>query len=125
MNINNAPDKGMMYALYIDRMVFKPYTKEELLNDLYLQDKLLELHLFDKDKEYRYINASNKEIETIISDDVDYDDTYIEEVYCMSKADEDANKDSKKIGVINYIKYDENDLLNICNYRLKELNDGK
>ena len=121
MLLDNAPDKGTMYALYVDRVVFKAYSKDELLNDLYLEDKLLELHLFDKSKEYRYINARNDSIETVVSDEVNHDDVYVEKIYVQAKADEETSKDSKCIEVVNYIKYDENDLLNICNYRLKEM----
>lgn len=121
MLLDNAPDKGTMYALYVDRVVFKAYSKDELLNDLYLEDKLLELHLFDKSKEYRYINARNDSIETVVSDEVYHDDVYVEKIYVQAKADEETSKNSKCIEVVNYIKYDENDLLNICNYRLKEM----
>ena len=121
MLLDNAPDKGIMYALYVDRVVFKTYCKDELLNDLYLDDKLLELHLFDKNKEYRYINARNNSIETVVCDDVDRDDVYKEKIYVQANADEETSKDSKCIEVVNYIKYDENDLLDICNYRLKEM----
>lgn len=120
MLLDNAPDKGTMYALYVDRVVYKSYSKGELLNNPYLEDKLLELHLFDKDIEYRYINARNKTIETVISKPVSKND-YVEKVYVQSKVDEEASKDSKCIEVVNYIKYDENDLLNIYNYRLKEM----
>ncbi len=121
MLLDNAPDKGTMYALYVDRVVFKAYSKDELLNDLYLEDKLLELHLFDESKEYRYINARNDSIETVVSDDFNHDDVYVEKIYVQAKVDEETSKDSKCIEVVNYIKYDENDLLNICNYRLKEM----
>ena len=120
MLLDKAPNMGTMYALYVDRVVYKSYSKDELLNDPYLEDKLLELHLFDKDKEYRYINARNKPIETVVSKSVSKDD-YVEKVYVQTKADEEANKDSKCIEVVNYIEYDENDLLNIYNYRLKEI----
>ena len=121
MLLDNAPDKGTMYALYVDRVVYKSYSKGELLNNPYLEDKLLELHLFDKDMEYRYINARNKTIETVVCDDVDHDDVYKEKIYVQANADEETSKDSKCIEVVNYIKYDENDLLNICNYRLNEM----
>ena len=120
MLLDKAPNMGTMYALYVDRVVYKSYSKDELLNDPYLEDKLLELHLFDKDKEYRYINARNKPIETVVSKSVSKDD-YVEKVYVQTKADEETNKDSKCIEVVNYIEYDENDLLNIYNYRLKEI----
>ena len=120
MNNSLWPDSGTMYALYIDRVVYKPYDKNELLNDLYLEDKLLELHLFDENKEYRYINSRQEEIEYVVSDEIEYDDVYIEKVYVQEGIDEETNDNSKMVEVVNYIKYDENDLLSISNYRFKE-----
>ena len=46
MNLSKAPKQGMMYALYTDRVEYRPYKKEELSKDD-LQKQLLELHLFD------------------------------------------------------------------------------
>lgn len=109
--INEAPDSGIMYALYVDRVVYKDYHKEDLLNDSTLEDKLLELHLFDENKEYRLIKARNKDIECVIEDSSDYDDKYEETIFVGN---------NKKITVINYIKYDEDDLLHFVNYRLKK-----
>ena len=77
MNINLAPEKGIMYALYIDRMVFQEYTKDQLLKDAYLEDKLLEIHLFDENKEYRYIKSRLKEIECVIDDSIEHEDVYV------------------------------------------------
>ena len=111
MNVNLAPESGIMYALYVDRVVYKNYFKEDLLNDNTLEDKLLELHLFDENKEYRYIKTRNKNIECLVEDCSDYDDKYEEKVYV---------EDGSVITVVNYIKYDEDDLLNFVNYRLKK-----
>ena len=46
MNLSKAPEQGIMYALYTDRVEYRPYKKEELSKDD-LQKQLLELHLFD------------------------------------------------------------------------------
>ena len=109
--INEAPESGVMYALYVDRVVYKEYLKDDLINDLALEDKLLELHLFDENKEYRLIKARNKDIECVIEDSVNHDDKYEENIFVGDK---------KKVTVINYIKYDEDDLLRFVNYRLKK-----
>lgn len=57
MNLLNAPEQGMMYALYIDRVVYRHYKREQLESKEQLMKDLLELHLFDSKKEYRYIKS--------------------------------------------------------------------
>ena len=121
MNINLAPDKGIMYALYIDRMVFQEYTKDQLLKDAYLEDKLLEMHLFDENKEYRYIKSRLKDIECVIDDIVKHDDIYVESTYIQSNLDEEVTSSSNRVNVVNYIQYNDEDLLTITNYRLQEV----
>lgn len=121
MNINLAPEKGIMYALYIDRMVFQEYTKDQLLKDAYLEDKLLEIHLFDENKEYRYIKSRLKEIECVIDDSIEYEDKYVETTYIQSNLDEEVTSTSNRVNVVNYIQYNDEDLLTITNYRLQEV----
>ena len=54
MELLKAPERGMLYALYTDRMEYRPYEREDLLlKEKDLQKNLLELHLFDEKKEYR------------------------------------------------------------------------
>lgn len=121
MNINLAPEKGIMYALYIDRMVFQEYTKDQLSKDAYLEDKLLEMHLFDENKEYRYIKSRLKEIECIIDDSIEHEDVYVESTYIQSNLDEEVTSSTNRVNVVNYIQYDADDLLTITNYRLQEV----
>lgn len=121
MNINLAPEKGIMYALYIDRMVFQEYTKDQLLKDAYLEDKLLEMHLFAENKEYRYIKSRLKEIECVIDDSIEHEDVYVESTYTQSNLDEEVTSSSNRINVVNYIQYNDEDLLTITNYRLQEV----
>ncbi len=122
-----APEKGKMYALYTDRMEYKAYSKEQLPSEEVLAEGLLELHLFDANKEYRYINKRNGQIECCIDDDTPYEDIYEEKIYTLDLAqgaehiDADPSIAKDKIGVVNYITYDENDLMIISNYRLKEV----
>ena len=122
MNLLNIPEQGIMYALYVDRVVYQKYSRDKLLQNKNLQNKLLELHLFDETRVYRYIKARNGEIETVISDDtVEHQDQYTERIFTLADKKENPDENSGRIEVINYITYDEDDLMRIQNYRLKEV----
>ena len=41
MKLEQAPEQGIMYALYKDRMIFEPYKKEELPKEDELKRNLL------------------------------------------------------------------------------------
>lgn len=122
MNLLKAPKQGTMYAIYIGKVVYEPYTREQLLEKENLEVNLLELHLFDKEKEYRYIKKRKGYIETEISDKtVERDDKYEEIIFTLKKNQEKPDENHGQVKVINYIKYDENDLLTIQDYRLAEV----
>lgn len=115
MNLSQAPEQGIMYALYIDRVVFEPYKKEELPEIEELRKNLLELHLFDASTEYRVVVSKRGEIEAVIRDDGQSNqDIYTEKVMV-------SDKQISCVEVVNYLSYDENDLMMIKNYRLKEV----
>lgn len=119
-----APDQGTCYALYQDRMEFHGYTKDQLPSEEKMAEGLLELHLFDAEKEYRYINKRNGQIELCIDDNTAaHDDCYEEAIYTLDKGEEHITSDTarNKVGVVNYITYNEDDLMVISNYRLKEV----
>lgn len=114
--INEAPKQGVVYALYTDRpVVFKKYSSLSEID--YERDSLLELHLFDTTKEYRYIKTRNKVIEGLIDDSFKHTDTYNEVI----SVDNNMNNEIKKIKIVNYIDYTEDDLLTIINYRMQEV----
>ena len=115
MNLLQTPEQGMMYALYTDRVVYESYSKNSLPSEE-------EIHLFDAVGEYRYIKTRKGEIEVYINDEnMDYQDTYVERIYTLGKNVEKTDKNADKVEVVNYISYDENDLMVIRNYRLKEV----
>ena len=120
--LDNAPQKGTIYATFIDRMVYEKYEKLSDIEQYLLEDRLLELHLFDKEKELRFLKTREKGILRFeISDDTEYDDTYEECLYVSADSVDQQDNLTEKILVVNYIKYDKNDMLHIVNYRLKEV----
>lgn len=121
-----APDRGIFYALYQDRMEFHRYTKDQLPSEEKIAEGLLELHLFDTEREYRYINKRKGQIELCVDDNtVVHDDCYEEVIYTLDLANEEEHVTldtaRNKVGVVNYITYNEDDLMVISNYRLKEV----
>lgn len=125
MDLKKAPEKGMMYALYIDKVVYEPYISRPSITE---EKGLLELHLFDEEKEYRFIKRRNqKPIEEVISDELvlgkkaTKENSYEEEIFTLKDKMEKLEDTTHRIKVVNYISYDENDLLTIENYRLKEV----
>ena len=122
IDTSKIPSKGIVYALYKDKVVFEKYASVDTLNTS--EESLLEFHCFDAKKEYRYIN----EQELVITDE-DYTEFYEETVVTLYKKNgtlesidqRDQLENRLKVTVVNYIDYDENDLLRIINYRLKEV----
>ena len=80
----NIPEQGTLYALYLDKVKYEKYSRKELLEDKQLTDRLLELHLFDDTREYRYIKTRSGEIEALISDEtVEHQDVYTEKIVTL------------------------------------------
>ena len=122
LNLNEAPQKGTIYATFIDKMVYKKYASLDGIKDLLTADNLLEMHLFDKEKEVRFIKTRDEGIlQYFVPGNMEYDDVYEEELYVSGANIDKQDQLSEKIKVINYIKYDENDMLHIINYRLEEV----
>ena len=123
----NAPEKGIVYALLRNQVVFKGYESLEEVEQLAADGKLLELHLFDGEKEFRRVRTRmDGFLDTVITDETEKEkagdafDTYEESVFVLG-ADVDQSADFKnKVIVVNYITYNEDDMITISNYRLKE-----
>lgn len=80
--------------------------------------------MFDDTKEYRFIRKRKGDVEVCIEDStVSHDDYYTEQIYTLAGNAETLDETSKRnlVEVVNYIIYDENDLMTIPNYRLKEV----
>lgn len=122
LNLNDAPPRGTIYATFIDQMVYKKYKSIDEIEKLVTKDNLLEIHLFDKEIELRFLKTrDNGIVQYLISDDMKHDDVYEEKLYVSGENIDKQDKLSEKIKVVNYIKYDENDMIHIINYRLAEV----
>lgn len=114
-----APERGMVYAVYQNRVEYKAYRSlTELLAREKLTEGLLELHLFDEHKEYRFIKKRKGFISELICDDNSKkeENIYEEQIYT-----EDSEGKEGKVCVVNYMSFDEDNLLQIEEYRLKEV----
>ncbi len=113
-----APEKGWMLAYLREGVQFQQYGSLEEVREKIRAGELLELHLFDKEKEYRCIASQSRRyeekgfiVERVVPDlDEKSRETYEEDIYL-----EDLGK---KIHVLNYLKYDGNGMLEVDNYRL-------
>ena len=47
LDMNHAPQKGTIYATFIDKMVLKKYVMLSEIEEYLVETGLLELHLFD------------------------------------------------------------------------------
>ena len=110
LNLSNAPTNGWC-MVYFKKEKPKLFSYNSL-DELDKENDILEIHLFDENKEYRAISSRRKNIiETIVKDsDLDYTDT-------TSIIDKHSNL--KKLTVRNYLSVNEkNGTLYISNYRL-------
>lgn len=114
-----APKTGVIYALLKRNYIFEQYSGEAVEKICSMAEDLLELHIFDETKEYRVIKSNRGDIEVLVDDSYPCDDKYVEKVY-ISKNGPDQSEgfsDNDKISVINYLKYDDNGMVKIANYR--------
>lgn len=111
--ISEAPEKGWLLALTRQRVIFEPYHHLNDVTEKLSDMDLLELHLFDEQKEYRMLSSARRPIEWTADFDVtDIEHTYEEKMYL------EAPYKGKKLTVYNHIHYDENGMIQIDDYRL-------
>lgn len=117
--LQEAPKTGMIYALLKGEFIFEEYSKEVVDRICSMEKDLLELHIFDTAKEYRVIRASRGDIEVIVDDSYPCDDKYVEKTYVSKNGPDQSDDfhDDDRISVINYLKYDDNGMVKIVNYR--------
>lgn len=119
-----APKKGWVLAYTRKKVIFHPYETWEALEPELADVELLELHLFDQEKEYRCLSTRSKRfpegvIETVADfreQDLDRQDdnteVYAEHIRLLWGGAE--------ITVLNHVSYDKtNGMAIIDNYRLR------
>lgn len=121
--IDKAPDRGHLLIYTRQSVHFRNYIdKSELANEFKDAD-LLEVHLFDDEKEYRSIVTRSKrkresqETNGIIETIADFPDSNPAEIY---REDILLEGEHGKITVLNHISYNELGMAVVDNYRLKK-----
>lgn len=126
IDCREAPNSGMMLAIYIDQVVYKKYDKKK--EELTFGNGLLELHLFDKVRELRFVYSRMKRgyIKALMDDTLIGEETerYEETVFVIENDADKQDGPRQKVVLVNYITYDEKDFLLINNYRLKVVNEN-
>jgi len=119
ISVNNAPQNGLMLAYYRKKIIFEKYNKEQLsakiLTTHQEYGELLEMHLFDENKEWRVVKSASGYIGPILIEDMDGVDAVCEEMY-VERGKYSNVPDTIK--VINYLEEKENGMLQVSNFRL-------
>lgn len=133
VEFDKMPESGTLYVLLRDRIIYKKYNIKGVLicaddYNKYINNlDMLELHAFNKEKEYRILKVRNRESTTgytyksfvITDENEEYADKYEEHVFI--KDEFCKGNESNVINVVNYISYDDNNLLRINSYRFAEV----
>jgi len=155
IDFKDAPKNGFIMASYISGVEFGRYENETYaFKDKYPNSEVLEIHIFNKDKEFRVIKVSNNDFIVKLIDGKNkngIEDEYIEEGmmffgqetfvksengvttlkergvkkdFYFSLTKEQHDK-LLRLKVRNYIEYDEDDMIYIKNYRIVGLYSGE
>ena len=119
-DISNAPQKGFLLAYTRDKVVFERYETLTYVESCLRNKELLELHLFDDNKEYRAIYSSsyNAAIESVCEEkDCDKDEIYSVDIYLDGKYQ--TVSPNNMITIVNILQYNEDGALSVVDYRLK------
>lgn len=103
-----APQKGQALIYTRKQVIFESYDSKESLIEKLGNEEILEIHLFDKNKEYRCIVSRSKRrkngvIEAVIDFPVENPEKYYEEKILLENG-------KGELIVYNSIKYDDEEM---------------
>lgn len=114
-----APERGWVLAYTREEVLFQPYGSIDELEQKLSSAELLELHLFDQEKEYRCLSTRSKRFPKGMIETVE-DFTGTESTIYAERIQLSQSMGGGRITVLNHIHYnDENGMAIIDNYRLK------
>ena len=113
--IEEAPERGQILAYTRKKVVFETYDSKEKVKQLLDGEDVVELHLFDNQKEYRSIVSESKRYEMGMIECVE---SFPEEDETVYKEECLLENGSGSLIVLNHIQYDENGMAQVDTYRL-------
>lgn len=116
--LEQAPVQGQMLAYTRQEVIFQPYEGREKVTEVLGNSELLELHLFDEQKEYRCLASRSSRFPSgVIETVVDFPEN---DKWTVYREDVLLENSQEEITVLNHIAYnDENGMAYVDNYRLK------
>ena len=126
ISLEKLPPKGLMLLYCKDGTVFAPYEVKDgqLISNAKLPDETArECHFFDEESEYRLITreSDDSHIEIVYSADeeMNMDPDLIYKEYPLIREEYSRNDGiPKKILIVSRYRYNENDVLELKNYRI-------
>lgn len=124
---DKIPARGKILAYFQGRIYYASYhgfqeLEKALEEGEKTEGKLLELHCFNEKQEYRavYSQLYRSYLESVVDDSRYPVGEYekLEEEILIEENWIKENRDSRKIRVVNYFRYNEDDLLKLVDYRL-------
>lgn len=116
--MKEAPSCGQLLAYTRKKVLFQQYVNTDELESILGEEELLELHLFDVQKEYRCIASGSRRFPSgVIEAVIDFPEKDEGSVYREEVLLEDRKG---TITVLNHIAYnDKNGMAYVDNYRLR------
>lgn len=122
--IGCAPKSGILLAYLRDRVVFRKYSSIEEVKEKMEGENVLEIHLFDRNIEYRALCSNSRRFPSGIIEEVadfpyspDSDSCFKSEAVLGNIGDGICDG-MGRLAVINHLNYDKNGSIAIDNYRL-------
>lgn len=111
--INNAPSQGRMLLYLRSGVKFEGYSSLSNVKEIIGDQEILEIHLFDENKEYRALASESPRF----SDGcIEWISDFSEEGCFLDQVVIDDS--SKPMTIVNHISYDDTGMANIDDYRL-------
>ncbi len=111
----NAPSAGQALIYTRKKVLFFPYLSERDVIEKTEGEELLEVHLFDSRKEYRAILTESRRFPGGIIESVS---DFADEKESVYKEEILLENSTRKITVLNHLKYGQNGMVSIDDYRL-------
>lgn len=112
---------GYVLAYFRQEVLFQKLEPGVIQQISKNQEMLLELHVFNNEREYRLMRCGTGEfIETVVSDE-----TGLEKKVETVQVESRFEGLMRYLRIVNYIDYDENGMLSIRNYRFAPVEGGR
>ena len=117
----NAPEKGQVLAYFRDEVLFQGYDSINSVKDLCKGKVLLEIHLFNADKEYRAVSSTGN-VGSKTGGTIEYtaDFAYNPSSVFIEKMalDMDPGTTDRVVTVLNHLTYDQDGMASVDDYRM-------